>query len=129
MMAEAELTQTIAPPASARAASRWVGQRHSGVVTIFAYAGMILCALVIGLPVYWMIIGAFKNSVEVYRIPPTWIPLEPTVANLHQYHHHNALRQRLRDLLRRQLGICVCVPALSKAGMAFCRPARRADGS
>jgi len=61
--------------------SQWAGQRNRRFGRLAGYLGMILCFLVIGLPVYWMVIGAFKNTVEVYRIPPTWLPLEPTLAN------------------------------------------------
>lgn len=64
--------------------SRWVGQGGNGFGIVLGYVGMILCLLLIGLPVYWMTIGAFKGSAEVYRVPPTWIPVEPTVANFAQ---------------------------------------------
>lgn len=46
-----------------------------------SYAGMALVLLVIGLPVYWMIVASFKTNQEIYSIPPTWIPLAPTLAN------------------------------------------------
>ena len=49
--------------------------------TALGYLSMIFCIVLIGLPVYWMVIGAFKNTVEVYKIPPTWIPQQPTVTN------------------------------------------------
>lgn len=42
---------------------------------------MALVLLVIGLPVYWMIVASFKTNQEIYSIPPTWIPLAPTLAN------------------------------------------------
>jgi len=61
--------------------ARWAGQSKQYGTTIIGYLLMILAVLVIGLPVYWMIIGAFKLSTEIYRIPPTWIPLQPTLAN------------------------------------------------
>jgi sn-glycerol 3-phosphate transport system permease protein len=60
---------------------RWAGQHEHWWLHALAYAGLALCVLVIGLPVYWMIIGAFKNNAEIYRIPPTWLPLEPTFSN------------------------------------------------
>jgi sn-glycerol 3-phosphate transport system permease protein len=61
--------------------SHWVGQRQGWVAQVAAYLGMVLCVLVIGLPVYWMGIGAFKQNAEIYRVPPTWFPLQPTAAN------------------------------------------------
>lgn len=64
--------------------SHWVGQGGNGAGIVLGYVGMLLCLLLIGLPVYWMAIGAFKGTAEVYRVPPTWIPLEPTVSNFAQ---------------------------------------------
>ena len=61
--------------------SRWAGQQNNGLGLLLGYIGMALCLLLIGLPVYWMIIGAFKNTAEVYQIPPTWIPQTPTLTN------------------------------------------------
>lgn len=55
-----------------RATPRW---RLAG------YAAMILAVLVVGLPVYWTLIAAFKESREIYSIPPSWLPLRPTFAN------------------------------------------------
>jgi sn-glycerol 3-phosphate transport system permease protein len=61
--------------------ARPVGGRRGWLTQSAGYLGMALIVVLIGLPVYWMIIGAFKNNTEIYRIPPTWLPLEPTVAN------------------------------------------------
>jgi sn-glycerol 3-phosphate transport system permease protein len=60
---------------------RWAGQRHSVLQHAPGYMAMLLCLLAIGLPIYWMVIGAFKQSAEIYRVPPTWLPLEPTLGN------------------------------------------------
>jgi ABC-type glycerol-3-phosphate transport system permease component len=61
--------------------SQWVGQRYGRLGRSMGYVGLALCVLLIGLPVYWMTIGAFKSTPEVYRIPPTWFPLAPTLSN------------------------------------------------
>ncbi len=45
------------------------------------YAACLLAVLVIGAPVYWILIAAFKTSREIYAVPPTWLPLQPTLAN------------------------------------------------
>jgi sn-glycerol 3-phosphate transport system permease protein len=47
---------------------------------VAGYVGMALAVLVIGLPVYWTLIAAFKTTAEIYG-PPTWIPANPTLAN------------------------------------------------
>jgi sn-glycerol 3-phosphate transport system permease protein len=81
-------TPTIPAPtqrrSTARVESRWVGQQRSGVATGLSYLGLLLCILFIGLPVYWMIIGSFKPTTEIYRVPPTWLPADPTLANFNR---------------------------------------------
>lgn len=44
------------------------------------YAAMVVAALLVGLPVYWTLIAAFKTTAEIYG-PPTWLPARPTLAN------------------------------------------------
>ncbi len=61
--------------------SKWAGQGNSAILKLLGYLGMIFCVLLIGMPVYWMVIGAFKLSQEIYSVPPTWIPMQPTLAN------------------------------------------------
>jgi sn-glycerol 3-phosphate transport system permease protein len=69
------------PTASDQFADEWAGQKYSLVRRFAGYLGMLLCVAVIGLPVYWMVIGAFKVSQEIYQVPPTWLPKQPTLAN------------------------------------------------
>lgn len=66
---------------AARVESRWVGQRQGWLASTLSYLGLALLVVLIGLPIYWMILGSFKPTTEIYRIPPTWLPAEPTVAN------------------------------------------------
>jgi sn-glycerol 3-phosphate transport system permease protein len=82
-MTQIDLTEgrLLHPPPATQLTSRWAGQPNSWWARWGGYLGMALCVLVIGLPVYWMIIGAFKNSTEIYRVPPTWLPVEPTWQN------------------------------------------------
>jgi sn-glycerol 3-phosphate transport system permease protein len=47
---------------------------------LVGYAGMALAVLVVGLPIYWTLIAAFKTTAEIYG-PPTWVPARPTLAN------------------------------------------------
>ncbi len=69
------------PTAPDQFADEWAGQKYSLVRRFTGYLGMLLCVAVIGLPVYWMVIGAFKVSQEIYQVPPTWLPKQPTLAN------------------------------------------------
>ena len=75
------LLQVTSRTASARTDSQWVGQQRGRLSNILSYAGLLLCVAIIGLPVYWMIVGSFKPTTEIYRIPPTWLPVAPTVEN------------------------------------------------
>jgi sn-glycerol 3-phosphate transport system permease protein len=61
--------------------SHWAGQRRGLSQRAPGYLAMLICLLLVGLPIYWMVIGAFKQSAEIYRIPPTWVPLDPTLSN------------------------------------------------
>jgi sn-glycerol 3-phosphate transport system permease protein len=62
------------PVESAQGRRRLRGWRVAG------YLGMALAVVVIGLPVYWTLIAAFKTTAEIYG-PPTWLPANPTLAN------------------------------------------------
>lgn len=89
-MANAKLSTPTAPVTNttrtsrvqtARVESRWVGQRQSWGAAFLSYLGLALMVVLIGLPVYWMITGSFKPTTEIYQIPPTWIPTQPTITN------------------------------------------------
>jgi sn-glycerol 3-phosphate transport system permease protein len=45
------------------------------------YVAMVVVAFLIGLPLLWLLSAAFKESSEIYIIPATWIPDNPTLAN------------------------------------------------
>ena len=82
-MAEADMTQGLpgVQTAQAHEVTQWAGQRRTPLTQVLSYLGLLLVLLVIGIPVYWMIIGAFKLNQEVYRVPPTWFPVAPTLEN------------------------------------------------
>ena len=41
---------------------------------IVGYGLLLLCAAIIGIPLYWMISGALKTLQEIRTFPPVWIP-------------------------------------------------------
>lgn len=45
------------------------------------YLVMALVVAMIGLPIYWMLSASFKETQEIYALPPTWLPLRPTLQN------------------------------------------------
>lgn len=48
---------------------------------IAGYAAMLVVVVIIGLPVYWTVMAAFKETREIYSLPVTWWPANPTLAN------------------------------------------------
>lgn len=48
---------------------------------LLAYIILIAGAVVMLLPLFWMVSAAFKPLDEIIRTPPTWIPIHPTLAN------------------------------------------------
>jgi sn-glycerol 3-phosphate transport system permease protein len=60
-------------------AVRWTGSAQ--VWRALAYATMAVAVVIVGLPMYWMLLAAFKTNQEIFTNPPTWIPLAPTLDN------------------------------------------------
>jgi sn-glycerol 3-phosphate transport system permease protein len=58
---------------------RWVSL--SQVWRVLAYATMTLAVVLVGIPIYWMLLATFKTNQEIFISPPTWIPLAPTLDN------------------------------------------------
>jgi sn-glycerol 3-phosphate transport system permease protein len=48
---------------------------------IASYIAMTIAILIIGMPLLWMLLASFKETQEIYRMPPTWFPENPTLAN------------------------------------------------
>ena len=61
------------------AAARWTGSTQ--MWRVLAYATMAVAVVLVGLPMYWMLLAAFKTNQEIFTNPPTWIPLTPTLDN------------------------------------------------
>jgi sn-glycerol 3-phosphate transport system permease protein len=45
------------------------------------YLAMAVAVIIVGIPIYWMLLAAFKTNQEIFTAPPTWIPLAPTLDN------------------------------------------------
>jgi sn-glycerol 3-phosphate transport system permease protein len=55
--------------------------RRGWGLRLAGYAACLLAVLIIGTPVYWTVVAAFKTSREIYAPQPSWIPRDPTLAN------------------------------------------------
>ncbi|MFN8633602.1 MAG: carbohydrate ABC transporter permease [Chloroflexota bacterium] len=64
--------------------ARAAGRRGGSGLTLSKVAGyvaLVVVAFVVGLPLLWLLSAAFKESSEIYVIPATWIPNQPTLDN------------------------------------------------
>jgi sn-glycerol 3-phosphate transport system permease protein len=62
--------------------STFVRWRVSRIVLYgLGYVALAIAVLLVGLPMYWMLLAAFKTNQEIFTAPPTWIPLAPTLGN------------------------------------------------
>ncbi|MDW8215122.1 MAG: carbohydrate ABC transporter permease, partial [Roseiflexaceae bacterium] len=64
-----------------RQRQRALAMRRVWLWRIAGYAAIAVSVVVIGLPIYWMLIASLKTSREIYTVPPTLIPLNPTLEN------------------------------------------------
>src|ERR1700693_6142994 len=60
---------------------RWQRPSQLDGWRLLAYATMAIAVVLVGLPMYWMLLAAFKTNQEIFIAPPTWIPLAPTLDN------------------------------------------------
>jgi multiple sugar transport system permease protein len=58
------------------------GSKRQFLLNIQSYGFLILVSLYCIFPFIWMLSTSFKTEAEAFRVPPTWIPIEPT---LHAY--------------------------------------------
>lgn len=70
------------------AKSRIVPRRRLGasrltfvIGRVAGYIGLACALLAIGLPTWWVAIGALKTTNEIYRVPSTWLPVVPQWVN------------------------------------------------
>lgn len=48
---------------------------------VLAYLAMAIAVILVGIPLYWMLLAAFKTNPEIFTAPPTWFPAQPTLEN------------------------------------------------
>ncbi|WP_338888231.1 carbohydrate ABC transporter permease [Rhodococcus sovatensis] len=56
-------------------------QRERSLSTVFGYIAMVLVLVMIGLPLFWILITSFKERGEIYVQPVTWWPNSLTLNN------------------------------------------------
>jgi len=73
------VTVVAAPRAIELERGAWSLQRVS--LRALGYAAMAIAVVLVGVPMYWMLLATFKTNPEIFTAPPTWIPLAPTLDN------------------------------------------------
>ena len=68
-------------PLAQPVAATTVRRSRNRLVRLAGYAACVVAVLLIGAPVYWTVIAAFKTTREIYAPQPTWFPLRPTLTN------------------------------------------------
>ena len=72
---EADINSVVAKPAARARRSAWSGLRWQRIVgESLAYLFLIVSAVIMLLPLFWMIIGGFKTEWEVTAVPAVWLP-------------------------------------------------------
>lgn len=67
--------------ASDQRPSRHAGAPRRRVSTILLHLALCFGLVVMALPFVWMILGSFKTTRELRKVPPTWIPDDATFGN------------------------------------------------
>lgn len=49
-------------------------RRRQRVVTVLAYAAMVIVLLIVALPLYWIVVTSLKERPDIYTMPVTWWP-------------------------------------------------------
>jgi sn-glycerol 3-phosphate transport system permease protein len=59
-----------------------VVRRPPSVVSFFfGYTAMVIVIILIGIPVFWLVMGALKTNREIFSANPQWLPIQPTLDN------------------------------------------------
>jgi sn-glycerol 3-phosphate transport system permease protein len=56
-------------------------KRRTLVSNLFGYTAMFTLALLIGIPVFWLLTGALKTNADILTATPTFLPQAPTLNN------------------------------------------------
>jgi multiple sugar transport system permease protein len=88
-------------------------QRSANRSRWFMYAALILGMILVVGPFLWMVLGSLKTQAELLRLPPTWWPEAPTLAN------YERLFERL-NFPRFFFNSTVVAVAITAGNLLFC---------
>jgi multiple sugar transport system permease protein len=98
-------------PESPRPRSK--AQRSANRSRWFMYAALIIGMILVVGPFLWMVLGSLKTQAELLRLPPTWWPEAPTLAN------YERLFERL-SFPRYFFNSTVVAVAITAGNLVFC---------
>lgn len=94
------------------------------------YLALLVIVLVVGLPLYWIVVSALKERPDIYTVPVTWVPDPVTTENFSQVHGGLAFTDFLRNSVIITVGLTlvqVVLGVLSAFALSFLRfPGRTA---
>lgn len=66
--------------------NEFIGRDHwiNQIVKVFLYLLLVIGAVTSVFPFLWVIFSAFKTSKEIFQVPPTFFPHQPTLRNFYQ---------------------------------------------
>jgi len=101
--------------APARAGLPYLKGRPLAPLQLLIYIVLLAGAVWTLLPLAWMVSASLKPLSEVMRIPPTWIPLQPTLDNFRQVFVQFPFGRYLLN------SVIVAAVVVAKIGRASCR--------
>jgi ABC-type glycerol-3-phosphate transport system permease component len=86
------------------------------------YALLLVFSVAMLFPIVWMISSSFKARVDLFVLPPQWIPLHPTLANFQEVLGNAAIRTyALNSIIVSSATTAICVVLASLAGYSLSR--------
>ena len=108
--------------ASPRRVEFWEKKQRSRPGTIIAYVILIALLLFALAPVALMIGTAFKPNVEIFQVPPRWLPRAPTLSNFHTVMFNSGIpRYALNSVIIATLMTFTALVLGTMAGYGFSR--------
>lgn len=96
------------------------GLKKKEPVDIIANIIVVFFAILNLFPLYWLFTSSFKNSVDVLKMPPDWIPNNPTFDNyIEIFKNQPALRWTFNSIIVSMVSTILVVIVASLAAYAF----------
>jgi ABC-type glycerol-3-phosphate transport system permease component len=86
------------------------------------YIFLAFTTIVFAFPFYWLLISAFKDQAQIFKMPPDFLPLHPRFQNFIDLAHSVNIGQAfLNSVICSAGNVFICLFASSLAGFAFAK--------